>query len=225
MVSPRVLPLCPPAAGPPPARRETRPWGWQKLLPLALLLAEPTIAWAAPTLVNAAVAPVVVPEYNAKAGYLLLFTRYVEWPANVFPSEEAPVVIGVLGANPFGDVLVRTVQGLKSQGRPLEVRLVQTAEEAAKCQVVFIARKSERDETAWLRALQGKAVLTVTESATGLASGAVLALNLEHGAHGTKVAFAANLPAAREAGLKISASMLASAKNVIRESGDKKATP
>jgi len=202
--------------------------GWSAAslgLPVALLLAWPGVAGAAPAPVNPAVAPVVVPEYNAKAGYLLLFTRYVEWPANVFPAEEAPVIIGVLGTNPFGDVLARTVQGLKSQGRPLEVRLVQTAEEAAKCQVIFIARKSARDEAAWLRALQGKPVLTVIESAAGLAAGAVLALYLEYGALGTKVAFAANLPAARAAGLKISASMLASAKNVIREPGDKKAAP
>jgi hypothetical protein len=102
---------------------------------------------------------------------------------------------------------------------------VLTVEEAAKCQVVFIASKSERDEAVWLRALQGKPVLTVIESTSGLASGAVLALYLEQGARGTKVVFAANLPAAREAGLKISASMLASAKNIIRGSGEKKATP
>jgi hypothetical protein len=163
-----------------------------------------------------------VPEYNAKAGYLLLFTRYVEWPASAFPSEEAPIVIGVLGTNPFGDVLARTVQGLKSQGRSLEIRLVQTVDEAARCQVVFIARRSERDEATWLRALQGKPVLTVIESTAGLEAGAVLALYLDYGARGTKVAFAANLPAARAAGLKMSASMLASAKNVLRDRGEPK---
>lgn len=161
--------------------------------------------------------PTVAPEYNAKAGYLLTFSRYVEWPAESFATPSDPIVIGVLGHNPFGDVLERTVQGARSQGRPFEVRYVKTSEEAARCQMVFIARRQEREETAWLSVLHGKPVLTVTETEQGLAKGAVISLTLENDARGTKVAFAASLPAAHEAGLKISASMLASAKKVYRD--------
>lgn len=170
-------------------------------------------------------APIVVPEYNAKAGFLLAFTRYVEWPAGSFASPADPVVIGVLGANPFDEVLERTVQGVKSQGRAIEVRSVKTVEEAARCQVVFIARKQERDEAAWLQALRGKPVLTVIESERGLERGAILSLLLDESVRGTRVAFHANLPAAREAGLQISALMLASARKVIREPAGQKGPP
>ncbi len=180
----------------------------------------------APVVAIVSSAPVSAPEYNAKAGYLLLFTRYVEWPAGAFATPLDPIIIGVLGANPFGEVLEKTVHGLKSQGRPIEVRLVQTAEEAACCHVVFIARKQERDEADWLRVLQRKPVLTVTESTPGVASGAVLALFLEKNLRGeSKVAFSANLPAAREAGLQISASMLASARKIYREPVETKGAP
>ena len=166
-----------------------------------------------------------VPEYNTKAGYLLLFTRYVQWPADIFPAADTPVVIGVLGANPFGDVLESTVRGLKSNGRLIEVRHVKTAAEATRCQLVFIARKQERDEAVWLQALRGKPVLTVIESEHGIERGAILSLLLEETARGTRVAFQANLPAAREAGLQISALMLASAKKVIREPAPQKEQP
>lgn len=164
----------------------------------------------------------VYPAYNVKAGLIRLFAQYVDWPAEAFANPTDSVVIGVLGDNPFGEVLESTVQGLKSHGRPLEVRYVKTAEEAVKCQVVFIAQWQKRDEALWLRALRGKPVLTVTESEQGIAHGAVLSFVLDKTANGTKVKFDASLPAAREAGLQISARMLQTARKVIREPTENK---
>jgi hypothetical protein len=164
----------------------------------------------------AAVTPLVpVPQYAVKAAYLLRFTRYVEWPEATFRSPEDPLVIGVLGDNPFGDVLERTVEGQTTNHRPIEVRVVQDVEEAARCQLVFIAR-GQPQQGMWLQALQKRPVLTVTESAQGLAEGAVLALVLDAGPRGQRVSFQASLIAAQQAKLKISASMLASASMVVR---------
>jgi hypothetical protein len=164
----------------------------------------------------AAVTPLVpLPEDAVKAAYLLRFTRYVEWPEATFRSPEDPLVIGVLGDNPFGDVLERTVEGQTTNHRPIEVRVVQDVEEAARCQLVFIAR-GQPQQGMWLQALQKRPVLTVTESAQGLAEGAVLALVLDAGPRGQRVSFQASLIAAQQAKLKISASMLASASMVVR---------
>ena len=171
-----------------------------------------------------ATAPAEAPEYNIKAGYLRLFARYTEWPPDIFTHASDPVVVGVLGANPFGEILQGTLQGLKIQNRSIEVRLVQTVEEAALCQVVFIARRQEHEEAAWLNALRDKPVLTVTESEQGLARGAVLALAYEKTARGPKVVFDASLRAARQAGLKLSADMLQSTRKILLESGEIKAT-
>lgn len=160
-----------------------------------------------------------VPEYHARAGYLLLFTRYVTWPESVFPSADAPIVIGVLGRNPFGDVLRRTVAELRSQGRPIEVREVHDAAAAARCHLVYVAGQQDREEAGWLAALRGQPILIVTESVRNLEAGAVLALTLEESARGPKVAFSVNLANARQTGLRISASMLASARRVLRKDG------
>lgn len=191
-----------------PARPAPLARGW---LALVLFLA----AW---TSAGAAAAPATqVPEYNAKAGYLLLFTRYVVWPESAFSSPEAPIVIGILGENPFGDVLERTVNGLRSQGRPIIVREVDTPLAARECHVVFIARHHQTQEAAWLELLAAHPVLTVTESGHGLERGAVLDLALEETLRGTRVTFSASLSAARDSGLQLSASMLASARRVDRQ--------
>lgn len=172
--------------------------------------------------VLAAVTPMVpVPQYNVKAAYLLRFTRYVEWPEATFRSPEDPLVIGVLGDNPFDDVLERTMEGQTTNHRRIEVRVVRDVEEAAKCQLVFIARGQPK-QGMWLQALQKLPVLTVVESAQGLAEGAVLALILDSGPRGPRVSFQASLIAAQQAKLKISASMLASASMVVRPSTKEK---
>lgn len=173
---------------------------------------------AAPgSLVTMLPAPAEAPEYNIKAGYLRRFMRYVEWPPAVFAQASDPIVVGVLGTNPFGEVLRETLRGLKIQNHEVEVRVVQTAEEAARCHVVFIARRQERNEAAWLAALRGKPILTISESEQGMAQGAVLSLAYENTPRGYKVVFNASLPAAREAGLQLSSSLLSSAKKVFRD--------
>lgn len=171
--------------------------------------AEAVVAEVLPPLAEA-------PEYNTKAGYLLTMTRYVEWPPVAFADATEPLVIGVLGANPFGDVLERTVHGLRSQGRPIMVRYVKTVEAAVRCQVVFIARLPENNVADWLRTLRGKPVLTITESEQGIAEGAVLTFVMEKSSAGTKVRFDASMANASEAGLQLSALMLKSAKKVYR---------
>src|SRR5688500_18748603 len=77
------------------------------------------------------------PEYSIKAGYILLFTRYVEWPASAFATPTAPIVVCVLGADPFGSVLDETLAGQLSHKRPLSVRRVSNADAAEQCHVVF----------------------------------------------------------------------------------------
>jgi hypothetical protein len=96
----------------------------------------------APLLLAVALAAAAPLEYGVKAAYLLGFTRYVEWPAFVFPAEGAPLVLCVIGPDPFGDLLDRTVAGRSSQQRRLAVRRLAVAElaQAGGCHVAFVSR-------------------------------------------------------------------------------------
>ena len=61
-------------------------------------------------------------EYQVKAVFLFNFAQFVDWPASAFPDATAPLVIGVLGDDPFGPYLDETVRGETVRGRPLETR-------------------------------------------------------------------------------------------------------
>ena len=79
--------------------------------------------------VNAADAADVSKEYQIKAAFVYNFTKFVEWPATRFAETDSPIVIGVLGENPFGGELDKMVQGRKVHGRAIVVRRVVSIEE------------------------------------------------------------------------------------------------
>src|SRR2546430_867752 len=90
-------------------------------------------------------------------------SQFVEWPAQAFASQRSPLVIGVLGSDPFGAALDEVVRGEVVNGRTLEVRRYQRVEEVKDCHILFISR-SERPRLEQILAhLQGRSVLTVSD--------------------------------------------------------------
>ncbi|HLP42760.1 MAG TPA: YfiR family protein, partial [Fibrobacteria bacterium] len=98
----------------------------------------------------------VAPEYLIKAAYLYQFLQYVTWPTDSFPSRDSPIVIGILGQDPFGEAIDRVVEGRRAMGRSIEVRRVTLEEAAAGCHVVFMAREERALLSHWLRRLRTK---------------------------------------------------------------------
>src|ERR1700686_1187095 len=44
-------------------------------------------------------------EYELKAAMLYNLTQFVEWPASAYPDPQAPVLLCILGRDPFGSLL------------------------------------------------------------------------------------------------------------------------
>src|SRR5712664_4158707 len=102
------------------------------------------------------------PEYQLKAVFLFNFAQFVEWPPTAFPEAKAPLVIGVLGEDPFGPYLDETVRGEKVNNRPLVVQRFRQVEEIKTCHVLFISR-SERERLGQILAgLKGRNILAVS---------------------------------------------------------------
>jgi hypothetical protein len=99
-------------------------------------------------------------ESDVKAAYLLNFARFVEWPARTFAGPEAPFQICLIGDDALGDSL----DALTSQrvaNRALQIRRVDTAEQAARCQILYVGGAVEGRIASLLDALSRSPVLTV----------------------------------------------------------------
>lgn len=157
------------------------------------------------------------PEYTVKAAYLLLFTRYVEWPSNAFASPTAPIEILVLGDDPFGEVLDSTLAGMKSNGRPITARRAQTLGPGERAHLAFFGHADADLRKQWLAQLREGPVLTVVNEPDKLRPEAVLTFVTETRRGEGHVRFDVNLIAMRRAGIRIDSRMLAAARRLVRE--------
>jgi hypothetical protein len=149
-------------------------------------------AWAQPT------------EYQVKAVFLFNFSQFVDWPQPAFEDQRSPLVICVLGSDPFGHGLDEIVQGETVNGRPLSVERPGRADDTDACHILFIGR-SERDNLPQiLTALQGRSVLTVGDFDGFARSGGVIRFVTV----GNKIRLHVNLEAAKAANLTISSKLL-----------------
>lgn len=149
-------------------------------------------------------------EYQVKAVFLFNFSRFVEWPPSAFANEDEPFVIGVFGYDPFGTLLDATTRGEKVNGRPLLVRRVRNAAEAADCQILFMHRSEAASLDAILAALDQRSTLTVSDLDEAGQRGVMIALVTEK----NRIRLRVNVDSARAAHLTISSKLLRSAEIV-----------
>ena len=155
--------------------------------------------------------PVPSPENQVKAVFLFNFTQFVEWPSKAFSKPQLPFVIGILGKNPFGDYLNKTILNEKVGVHPLVVKYYSSLEEVKDCQILFI----NFDETAKLdealTALKGKSILTVSDANNFLKQGGIIRFFTKN----DKLHFQINPEAAKAVDLTISSKLLRLAEIVV----------
>ena len=144
-------------------------------------------------------------EYELKAALLHKFVKYVEWPTARFSDASAPIVIGVLGKDPFGEVLERTFGGKKHGERPFELVRFKDVDDGRRCHVLFVPQGERNQEKRLLQAVAGQSVLVVGESSGFAARGGTINFYIEDEKH---LRFEINADAAKAEGLAISSNLL-----------------
>jgi hypothetical protein len=143
-------------------------------------------------------------EYQVKAVFLFNFSQFVDWPAAAFADSRSPLVIGVLGSDPFGDLLDEIVRGETVNGRVLEVRRYQSVDQVDDCHILFIDRSQDAQLDAIVAALKERSVLTVGDFAGFARRGGMIRFVTV----GNKIRMHVNLTAAQAAQLTISSKLL-----------------
>lgn len=161
----------------------------------------------------AALAPIaaraqVYAEQEVKAAFLYHFGTYVQWPES--SAERDAITIAVLGDDGIVEQLERFLPGRTIARRPVEVRRLDSIEDLAEDELLFIGR-SQNDRLGELVAAVGeRPVLVVTDSPAGLDNGAMVNFQIIE----SRVRFEISVPAAQRAGLTLSSRLLSAALRV-----------
>jgi len=164
---------------------------------LLVLLSACPLAWAQDSAVSK--------EYQLKAALLYSFTKYVDWPPERFSNPDSPIVIGILGKNPFGDELEKIVEGRKVNGHGFLVTPVYSSKQISTVHVLFVAAGEEpRVVGDSMDLIQAPGVLTVGETEQFTVLGGVITFVTV----GDKVHFEVNRDAAERGGVNLTPQLL-----------------
>ena len=145
-------------------------------------------------------------EYQLKAAFLYNFGKFVEWPANAFTNDAAPLVIGLFGGDPFHGDLERLVANQNIRGHPVIVRQISSLSDLKGCHILFVNTPEPVQAAKITNALGNASILTVTENIDHFTESAFM---ISFVMKDDKVRFEINNEAARSSGLKISGKLLA----------------
>ena len=139
-------------------------------------------------------------EYRVKAAFLYNFAKFIEWPAQ----DTGPIVLGVLGHDPFGAILDQTVQQKAVNGRPVLVRRLANVPQAKGCHIVFVAASEKARFADILPKLAALGILTVGEHPAFLHAGGMVSFVVED----NNVHFEIDPEAVSRSGIHISSKLL-----------------
>jgi hypothetical protein len=143
-------------------------------------------------------------EYQIKAAFLFNFTQFVNWPPTAFVSDQSPLIIGILGKDPFGSYLDETVVGEKINGRSLIIQRYKSIEEVDRCHILFINLPDAKKFNDVITNLKGRNVLTVGDDPDFLQRGGMMKFFTKD----NKVQIQVNLEATQAANLTVSSKLL-----------------
>ena len=154
-----------------------------------------------------------IEEYQVKAAFLYNFAKFVEWPSEAFKTPHDPIVVCVLGRDPFGSALQELIHGKSIEGRAVAFRQVADAPAASACQILFVCSSESKRFRALYGNLKPEGILTVGEAQGFAENGGVINFKLDGG----RVRFEINVDAAQHEQLRISAKLLSLAQIVRTE--------
>ncbi len=138
-----------------------------------------------------------------EAAFLIQFSKYVKWPDSAFDGPDAPLIVGILGRDPFGSVLDKIARLSKVNGRDVEIRRFDDLLSIKSSHILFVNSSEDESVADVSKVLAGKPVLLVGDSPDFLKFG-IINFVMVH----KKIRFNISRENCEKSGLKISSKLL-----------------
>jgi hypothetical protein len=167
------------------------------------------LLFAASALEAAATAQSAPLETQVKAAFLPKFAAYVNWPPGAIRAPDDPVLLCIIGRDPFGRNIDETAARQQVDLHPIQVRRLESTAGAEHCNIAFLGGSTKQSAAAMEEVLLGQPILTVTDASLGTGRGMV-----HFALQGGRVRFHIDDALAARSNLTISARLLSLAISV-----------
>jgi hypothetical protein len=143
-------------------------------------------------------------RYQIEARYIVQLPRFVDWPVDAFHHNHSPIILGVLGEDPFGINLDKAVQDQRIRERSLSVRRLRDGDDPKTCHLLYLGLTDARERARILKELEKEPILTLGDSDDFLAAGGMITFFIE----GRHVRFSIDHENVNRSGLRMSSRLL-----------------
>jgi YfiR/HmsC-like len=143
-------------------------------------------------------------EFQVKAAYIYNFGKFVKWPTFAPANQSGSFTICVLDGDPFGNTLQSDLAGESVGGKPVAVKRLPKARDAAACHILFISAAQGKNLEQILAAVDQTSVLTVSDMPDFSKRGGMIQFILD----GDRVRFEINLDSAGKSHLVFDSELL-----------------
>src|SRR6185436_2770157 len=120
-------------------------------------------------------------EYQLKAQVIYRFPNFVEWLSPARSDLTRPIVIGILGQDPFGREIDDAIKGKIANQRVLVVKRFSKLRDLTPCEILFICSSERTNLQSIFTTVTGSGALTVGETDRFAEAGGVIQLNMIEG--------------------------------------------
>jgi hypothetical protein len=149
-------------------------------------------------------------EYLIKAGFTYNFAKLMEWPSGTFTQADSPIVIGVLGVDPFGGTLDDVLKGKTVNGHEFVVKHLKWGADLRGLNILFVSDSETPHLDEIFHTVKNLPILTIGETPGFAQRGGIINFVVED----NKVRFEINVDAATQANINISSRLLSLARIV-----------
>ncbi len=139
-----------------------------------------------------------------KAAFLVQFSKYITWPAHSFAGPDTPIIIGILGRDPFGSQLDKISRSFKAQKRNTSVRRLRSLSDAEQCHILYISLEESKQIADITTVLFEKPIVLVSDTDGFLDLGGTIQFIIVAG----KIRFNISLSGNKKKELEISSKLL-----------------
>ncbi len=152
-------------------------------------------------------------EYKLKAAFLYNFCLFTTWPKEAFEKEDSPIVVGVVGTDPYGSALDTAFKKKQVGKRSFRIERYAKAKDIKPCHLIFVPSGSVKLMPEVLKQLKDTHTLIVGESTGFALAGGAVGFYVEK----KKIRFEVNTAETKRRGLTISSKLLKLAR-IVKES-------
>ena len=142
-------------------------------------------------------------EYEIKIAFIYNIAKYVEWPNDSFKHKDDPLVLVILGDNPFTNHLDK-ISGKPVHNRQLLIREITDKQEIPPCHILYISNSEKNNAKKIISKLADQPILTIAAQKHFINAGGMINLIKQK----NKIRFIINPQRAKNSGLSISSRLL-----------------